>query len=187
VSDESSLTRGLSSKEIKSLIAVSIMLIKSPKLNNMVDKNYFRKQLYIGRQNLPEVVCQECANLVNLMRTVVIPLKNKEDPHSIVNSIQVRKIRNILSNYASSKAIKYAPRKIVKMNFESDDQNLQALNVTPRSLYSIMSKSYTLYKKDSTGALVNITAGANVKDDYDKKELLHNFFKTSYIDFRYKS
>jgi hypothetical protein len=177
VSDESSLIRGLSSKEAKSLIRVSIMLIKSPKLNNMVDKNYFKKQLYIGRQNLPEVAYQECANLVNLMRTVVIPLKNKEDPHSIVNSIQVRKIRNILSNYASSKAIKYAPRKIVKMNGKSDDQNLQALNVTPRSLYFIMSKSYTLYKKDSTGALVNITAGANVKDDHEKKRASAQLFQ----------
>jgi RNase P protein component len=61
---------GLTAGQIRSLVAVSKMLTKSPKLKNAVDGNYIRKQRYTSMQAMNQEAYDECANLVNLLRTI---------------------------------------------------------------------------------------------------------------------
>jgi hypothetical protein len=91
----------LNNAEIRSLTAVIRVLVLSSKLKNAVDTNYFKKQLHIERQGMDDVIYDECAKLVNSLRTIT---PTYDENYCLIPSyIQMRKLNNVLKNHAKKK------------------------------------------------------------------------------------
>jgi hypothetical protein len=99
----------------------------------------------------------------------------QEGEYNIFTHMQIRKIRNTLLAHAKKKEVNLIPRNMLKLNIRSDDQSCFGLHVQPKSLYSMVFRSFNLYKKEATGETTAITSGASIVNNNDKRSLLQTF------------
>jgi hypothetical protein len=176
----------LNNAEIRSLTAVIRMLVLSTKLKNAVDANYFKKQLHIKRQGMDDVIYDECAKLVNNLRTIT-PTYD-EDYCLIPSYIQMRKLNNVLKNHVKKKnEVQFVNYHPMKMTLESDANTNHALDVQATSLYSMTFRNYNMFYKDaSTEEKKQFTSMNSIKNNNGKLSLVKSFFDTDYIVHRFK-
>ncbi|KAL0582319.1 hypothetical protein ABG067_007830, partial [Albugo candida] len=157
---------GLTAAQIRPLAVVCKMLIKSPRLKNAVDGNYFKKQLYAGTQEMDQHVYDECANLVNLLRTISPTTDNLNG--NILMFFQMRQY------------------KVKKMSIASDKNTIHALDVQPRSLYLMMRRHFDMFTIDESNyERKTLTSATSIISQHNKMSLLRNFFNVDYLYRRF--
>jgi hypothetical protein len=111
----------------------------------------------------------------------------QEGEYNIFTHMQIRKVRNTLLAHAKKKEVNFIPRNMLKLNIRSDNQSCFGLGVQPKSLYSMVFRSFNLYKKEAKGETTAITSGASIVNNNDKRSLLQNFFNINYLKHQFNS
>ncbi|CEP14508.1 hypothetical protein [Parasitella parasitica] len=163
----------LTSREIKDLISLCIMLCESGEIEGDIGYAYLKKQLYSDKQeSVPTESLDVCARLVNALRKII---PKKTEPFFLVDWFPIRALRNTLVDYAATKT-RHNP---IAMTVEKQlNWDYDALHVNCATLYFLYAKDHNLLKLD--GQSVFSSAASIVSDD-DKTAIFNNFFKSRYL------